>query len=491
MKKILSIIVLLTVFSACTKDLTKYNVDPKSPTTVPSYAVFTYAQRILSNTLTSSNVNLNIFRLIEQQWEETTYTDESNYDLTTRTIPDFAWNALYRDVLGNLSQSKKLIPTDVTDAAMQKNELAIIDIMQVYTYYYLVTTFCNVPYSEASDINKPFPKFDDAKTIYYDLLTRLDADVAALNTSGASFGTADIIYSGDPAAWKKFANTLKLKMGITIADFDDAKAKTVVAAAVTAGVFTTNDDNALFKYQSASPNTNPVWIDLVQSGRQDFVAATTVMNLLQPAALGADPRLPYYFTTNASGVYAGAAPGASATFSLFSKPSGPLLVKGSIGSITNPDFPGLLLDYAETEFNLAEAVSRGYITTGTIQTHYLAGITASVTYWGGTSAQATAYELQTNVAYATAAGTTALQKIGVQKYLALYNRGWDAWIETRRLDVPAMATPVDAQSAFPVRFTYPINEQNVNVTNYNQASAAIGGDLVTTKLFFDKFTAPH
>jgi hypothetical protein len=491
MKKLLSIIVLLTVFSACTKDLTKYNVDPKNPVSVPSYSLFTNAQHSLANTVTSSNVNLNIFRLVEQQWEETTYTDEANYDLTTRTIPDGIWNALYRDVLGNLNQAKKLIPTDVADAGTQKNELAIIDISQVYAYYYLVTTFGNVPYSEALDITKPFPKFDDAKTVYYDLLTRLDVDIAALNASSGSFGTADVIYNGDPAAWKKFANTLKLKMGITIADFDDAKAKTVVAAAVTGGVFTSNADNAQFKYLSATPNTNPVWVDLVQSGRQDFVAASTIINLLQPTTATADPRLPYYFTTNASGAYAGAAPGASATFSLFSKPSGPLLVPGSVGSITNPDFPGLLLDYAETEFNLAEAVSRGYIATGTTPSHYLAGITASVTYWGGTPAQAATYELQTNVAYATAAGTTALQKIGVQKYLALYNRGWDAWIESRRLDVPTFVAPVDAQSGFPVRFTYPITEQNVNVINYNQASAAIGGDVVTTKLFFDKFTAPH
>lgn len=493
MKRIVSIFVLLTVFSACTKDLTKYSVDPKSPAVVPSYALFTYAQRILTNTVTSSSVNLNIFRLIEQQWEETTYTDEANYDLTTRTIPDADWNAFYRDVIGNLQTAKKLIATDVTDAGQQKNEIAIADILEVYSYYYLITTFGNVPYSEASDVNKPFPKYDDAKTVYYDLLNRLDADITALSSSAASYGSADIVYGGDPTKWKKFANTFKLKMGITIADFDDAKAKAVVQSAVNSngGVFTSNADNATYAYLASSPNTNPIWVDLVQSGRQDFVAASTVINYLQPTGFTADPRLPYYFTTNSSGAYAGATPGASATFSSFSKPSGPLLVATSIGKITNPDFPGLLLDYSETEFNLAEAVSRNYITSGTVESHYNAGILASEAYWGVSSTDAAAYLLQSNVAYTTAAGTTALQKIGVQKYLALYNRGWDAWIESRRLDVPTLTAPSTAVSAFPVRFTYPINEQNVNVVNYNQASAAIGGDAVTTRLFFDKFTSPH
>ena len=174
------ILVLVSLLTACTKDIQKLNIDPKHPQNVPSYSLFTNAQHALVNTITSSNVNLNIFRLTEQQWEETTYTDESNYNLKSRAIPDNIWDGLYTNVLANLEQSKKTIPTDVTDPAQQKNEIAIADIMEVYTYFYLVTTYGNVPYSQALDIKQPFPKFDDAKTIYYDLLTRLDNDIATL-----------------------------------------------------------------------------------------------------------------------------------------------------------------------------------------------------------------------------------------------------------------------------------------------------------------------
>ncbi len=74
-----------------------------------------------------------------------------------------------------------------------------------------------------------------------------------------------------------------------------------------------------------------------------------------------------------------------------------------------------------------------------------------------------------------------------QKYYALYNRGWDEWIEQRRLDQPAIIAPSNALTAYPVRFTYNIDEQNINTANYNAASTAIGGDKVTTKLFWDKF----
>jgi hypothetical protein len=493
MKKYIGLFLLTSIlFSACKKDIASLNTDPKNPVVVPSYALFTNAERTLASTVTSSNVNLNIFRLVEQQWQETTYTDESNYDITTRPIPDNLWNAMYRDVLYNLERAKTLIPTDVTGADVQKNELATADILQVYTYYYLLTTFGNIPYTDALDIKKTFPRFDDAQTVYNSLLTRLDADIAALNTGASGFGAADVIYGGDITAWKKFAATLKLKMGITMVDVDNAKAKSVVESAVATGVFTSNSDNAKFTFVASPPNTNPIWVDLVQSARQDFVGNSTIMDLLQPVnpngttKYPADPRLPYFFTVNSDGKYAGANPGESATFSLFSKPSGPLLVKGSIGKITNPDFPATLLDYAETEFNLAEAASRGYSVAGTVAGHYNSGVIASVTDWGATAGAAATYLLQPNVAFATATGSNNLQKIAVQKYLALYNRGWDAWIETRRLDYPVLLAPETAQTDFPVRFTYPVNEQNVNQVNYDKAAAAIGGDKVTTKLFFDK-----
>ncbi|TMI85935.1 MAG: SusD/RagB family nutrient-binding outer membrane lipoprotein [Bacteroidetes bacterium] len=471
MKRIILVICGLVVLgTSCKRNITDLNIDPKNPSTAPSYAFFTNAQRSLMNTLTSSNVNLNIFRLIVQHWQETTYTDESNYDLATRSINDAVWNALYRDVLRDFQESKNLIPKDVSDPAVQKNELAITDLMQVVAWYYLVTTYGDIPYTEALDINKPFPKYDDAKTIYNDLLTRLDADIADLSSSAGSFGGADIIYGGDVSKWKKFANSFKLKMGMTIADVDNAKAKSTVEAAVAAGVFTSNADNAQFRYLSSPPNTNPIWVDLVQSGRKDFVAASTLVNKME--ALD-DPRSDNYFTVDANGGYSGGDPGESSNYATFSKPD---------EKITAPDFPALLLDYSEVEFFLAEAVQRGYSVGGTAAGHYANAITASIVYWGGTTGEATSYLSQSSVAYNPA---NWKMSIGIQKWIALYNRGWEAWIEWRRLDYPQLMPASQALSDIPVRYPYPVNEQNVNRINYEAAAAAIGGDDVTTKLWWD------
>ena len=475
MKKILIIAFISFLFTACKKDLTTLNIDPKNPATVPAEALFTNGEHNLVNTLTSSNVNLNIFRLVDQYWQETTYTDESNYDLNQRSIPQNFWVDLYRDVLQNLEISKKLIASSDDAPGVKKNKAAQADILQVYTYYYLVTTYGNIPYTQALHLDSTTtPKYDDQAAVYSALLTRLDADITALDASKGGFGSADIIYGGDIAAWKLFANSFKLKMGITLADADPTKAKSVVESAVAAGVFTSNANNASFAYLSGPPNTNPIWVDLVQSGRKDFVGATTIVNTLKSLN---DPRLPLYFTTDFAGGYSGGKPGASSNYATFSKPS---------TTIIDPAYPALLLGYDEVEFDLAEAVERGFTVTGTAMSHYNAAVTASILYWGGTTTQATAYLVQPSVNYLTATGTYK-QKIGTQEWIALYNRGVDAWIEIRRLDFPVIVAPTSALSAFPVRFTYPINEQNLNKANYDAASAAIGGDKVTTKLFWDKF----
>ena len=471
MKKTKYIIAVGLMFMAvsCTKDLSELNVDPKNPSTAPSYAFFTNAQRTFSNTLASANVNLNIFRLIVQHWQETQYPEESQYDLGTREINDNMWNAFYRDVIKDIRESKSLIPTDVSDADVQKNQLAVAEIMEIYTWYYLVTMFGDIPYAEAMDIDKPFPVYDDAKTIFNDLLTRLDAAIGNINTAIGSFGGADIVYNGNTSRWMKFGNSLKLKMALTIADEDDARARDAVESAIAGGVFTSNLDNALFRYQGAPPNTNPIWVDLVNSNRDDFVAASTLIDELKDLD---DPRIDNFFTPDQSGNdYSGAPPGVQSAYAQFSHVH---------PSITVATFPNTLMDYSEVEFYLAEAAARGYGVTGSASEHYEKAITASIVFWGGTPAEATGY--LAGVPYNSA---NWRESIGMQQWFAFYNRGMDAWISWRKFDYPHLDPAHDALSDIPVRYPYPVNEQNVNRVNYEAASAAIGGDFVETKLWWD------
>ena len=188
-----------------------------------------------------------------------------------------------------------------------------------------------------------------------------------------------------------------------------------------------------------------------------------------------DPRKPGFFGVNNNGNYVGGVVGRASNYSDMSKPS---------ARIAAPDAPNVLLDYMEMEFLRAEAVERGYAIGGTAEEHYNNAIRASISYWGGSSADANAYLLNPKVAYTTAAGDWR-QKIGLQKWIGLYNRPFEGWVEMRRLDAPVLPLAENAISGFPNRMRYPGIEQQLNGTNYTSASAKIGGDKTETKLFWD------
>jgi len=140
------------------------------------------------------------------------------------------------------------------------------------------------------------------------------------------------------------------------------------------------------------------------------------------------------------------------------------------------------MDYAFVEFLLAEAAERSLIATPA-QGHYNAAIRASFDYYGASGVDA--YLAQPSVDYATAPGDWK-EKIGIQKWISLYNQGFEAWTEYRRLGYPLLDAPPNAYiDEVPVRLTYPISEQTLNGANYSEASSAIGGDLLKTRLFWD------
>lgn len=469
------------IAGGCTKDISRFNEQIKSAATAPAATLFSNGIRNLVDGLTSANINTNVFRLTVQHWATTTYQDEPNYDFVTRAIPQAWWTRMYRDVLLDLQESKRLIPSDITTTeGTKRNQLAIADIVQVLTYETLVNTFGDVPYFEALDYTKLFPQYDDSKAIYDDLIKRLDSDIAALNAESNGFSSEnDLLYGSLPSesdrinAWKKFANSLKLRLGMTMADADAAQAKTVVEQA-SIGAFTSAADNAIFSYQSVTPNTNPIWVDLVQSQRQDFIIGTTLIESMKSLS---DPRVPLYFRPNDAGEYVGGRIGANNTFPLFAKPSSRIVAQ---------DFPALILSYDEMEFYRAEALERGFAVGGTAAEHYTNAVTESIIYWGGTPTDASAYLLQPGVNYLSSPGTFK-QKIGTQKWIALYNRPMEAWTEVRRLDAPILPAPANPESGFPNRFPYPGNEQTLNPTNYTAAASKMGTDVVESKIFWDTF----
>jgi hypothetical protein len=483
--KYLILFILSAALASCTKQFEEFNTDVKNPSTASGEALFSKAELGLTDQINTTDVNLNIFKLWAQQWTETTYTDETNYDIVNRNIPD---NTFLEYFVGDVTkeggfmtdfkEAARLINLSATvtgeDAGAKTNKLAIIELLNVYAWQTLVDIFGNIPYSQALDVNNISPVYDDAATIYSDLLTRLDNAQSQLDPAFGSFGSADLIYGGDVAKWKLFANSLKLKIGITLSDVNPTLAKATVESAVTAGVFASSDDNTLLNYLS-SAHQNPLYVQIITSGRDDYIPANTLVEMMNSLT---DPRRTKYFTT-VGGNYVGGPYGELAAFTRYSHIAPPIL---------DPTFPGILLTYDEILFYEAEAAARGFSVGGTAKDLYNSAVTESFLFWGLTETDANAYLAQPNVAYATAAGTYK-QKIGTQAWIALYTRGLEAYTEWRRLDYPILRIPpsISTYDQLPKRFTYPVNEQTLNNANYVSASSAIGGDLQTTRIFWDIF----
>ena len=476
--------------TACEK-LDPLNANLKDFTSVPGEGIFNSATRALLNQMFTPNVNNNNTMLFVQYFAETTYPDESRYDMVTRTIPANHMNTLYRNVLMNYKEAKRVLTAASMvgiDPKLRANQLAIIEVMSVFAWSNLVETYGNIPYSEALDYaTDPTPKYDDGLTIYKDLISRLNAAIAILDPTVGGMGAGyDNVFGGGvtgTAKWIRFANTLKLRMGIMISDIpaEAALAETTVEAAAP-NVFNvpitspTTGDKFAMTYLPSSPNTSPMYTELVLSGRKDFVVTSIYVDAMN--ALN-DPRRAGYLWTQVAGAYKGGAQGMPNSYKAFTHVDNALLV---------PTREVVLMDYTEAEFLLAEAVERGFTVGGTAALHYNNAITSSIKYWGGTDADVTTYLAQPAVAYATAPDTWH-QKIGTQSWFAYYFRGFEAWTNWRRLDYPRLiASPkhVPEVNGIPVRYIYPVSEQTLNGENYTAAAAAIGGDKAHTRLFWDK-----
>jgi len=397
MKKILFILLAFLAVSCSKQKIADLNKDVKRPTVVPGQTLFSNAEKNLSDQIASINVNRNDFKLWAQYFTETTYEDESNFNIFNRTVPDNAWAVYYRDVLEDLKRSDSLIsmekPILPADIAAQKNKLTIIDILAVYTWNRMETMWGNIPYTQALNVDNVLPAYDDALTIHKDLLTRISNDIKSLDVANGSFGSADVIYNGDVANWKAFANGLKVKMAIQVADVSSLA--TVIKTAITeasGGTFTSSAQNAIFTYLSGTPNTNPLYVDLTLSGRLDFVGANTFVDALNNLK---DPRISSFFDGNIKDstgavIYVGGQYGHVSAYSSFSH------INTAISEI--PTYGNPLMTYSEIQFYLAEAAARG-ITNDDPVSHYNKAITASFLYWGRTAAEAAAYILKSDVAY--------------------------------------------------------------------------------------------
>lgn len=529
MKKLLIIILVIgSVFSSCNDRLEDLNMPQKNAIEVPPDRLFANGVREMFDLMASTDVNSNVFRLYAQYWAQTTYPDESQYNMVGRQIPDNFWTFAYRNVLMDLEEAKDVLNAQweemLMEEAVKNNQIAVIDICQSYMYAILVDAFGAIPYGEALNREILVPAYEPGADVYTKVIDTLNAAINMIDLEADAFSSGqDPIYEGDIEKWKKFANSFKLRLAMNLADVDNPKATAMVAEALASGVFTSNEDNASITYYADPPNTNPVWEDLVQSGRADYVISNTIVDVLQDFR---DPRLPIYAggrsfaypvdeatnlkrdSTLAGGEVTLYYPDSDSTvfvttpFTILAEDSlkeVQLFRGGEYGTANTysanshvgdlfhePDLEGVIMDYAQVQFLLAEAAARGFTTPLTVEEHYSTAITASLEYWGIDEEAIEEYLMRPEVEYSTAEGEWN-QKIGVQSWLALYNNGFEGWTVWRRLDFEGFNVPEGLEAEdIPKRMIFPIEEATLNPSNLRAAIDLIGGsDNVQTQVFWD------
>ncbi len=383
---------------------------------------------------------------------------------------------------------------------------AILDIWKVFIYHRMTDEWGPIPYFQAGN-GAESVTYDSQEAIYENFFDLLEAANTTLGEATGStvevFQAHDAIYGGDIDKWRRFGNSLRLRLALRISDVDAAKAKTEGEAAVAAGVIESNDGSAYYDINADFFNNfvaiAPTW---------GFVMSASMESILEGYS---DPRMEVWFTPDSLGNFIG-------------RPSGGPS-DNTVSVVNNATFGGdaglkdmEVMLASETYFNRAEGVLNGWsMGTGTAQSLYEEGIRLSMNQWGITDntaidtyiAGATTGSQPTLVTDYTNAGISATppvdvpvafaateaeqrKQIAVQKYLALFPESWESWSDLRRTDADILYPLISVDdpnisAGLIKRLTYLPNEYSTNREAVDAAVSTLPGgrDLQSVGVWWD------
>jgi hypothetical protein len=412
------------------------------------------------------------------------------------------WQNLYAGA-ENFYQLAKL-----ADQQYKSQYKAIALLMQAYTFQAITDGWGDVPFTEALQGQYPDghivnPKYDSQRVVYRGIIKYIDSALTLINVSDAAApGSDDLIYGGNMAKWKKFANTLKLRALMRMADVDPLYAKSRIDTLFrTNAQFLAEGDDAKITYGSAAGNNNPLYSELRANelgGIQQLAGSKTCIDSM---VANNDYRgLVFYNAVPGMGLV-----GINQSEYDVKLPSGSFSIPGvytgaDISGSMSAVAPVVLLSSWESYFLQAEAFARGFATGNEGQAFY-AGIHASFAFYNtalineaSTTGDA-AYNIYVNGDIPSGipaarwsvypgAGTVAqkVEFILTQKWFAMCgNQGFEAWTEWRRTGFPSfLVNPKNSHlgGKAPLRFVYPATERANN-------SKYPGEIPVTTNVWWD------
>lgn len=501
-------IAMLALTVSCTKDFDDINTNKNAPT-----AELAAPDMLLTNAIESMTDRVHDIWLggeIGSCWVQhlakVQYTDEDRYIPRVGVI-NAVWSSFYA-----ASGNDVALIIEIAKKRQHDNYLGVAYVLHAYIMSVITDLWGDVPYSEAfkAKLGIVSPKYDTQESIYRSLIAKLDSANTLLNPSGAKI-EGDILYKNDIAKWKKFANSLRLRLLLRMSKKDAAfvtqeMTKMIVTNAADYPIFTSNADNAALKYLGSYPNNNP--INENRKTRDDHRVSKTLIDFMWTNNPYVDWRVMVYANLSEGGSdYVGLPNGLTSAKAAAYLGNG-LKMTSKLGDyFTKADAPGMLMSYAELLFILSEATQKGYITGGTTtaQEYYEAAIAASYEQFGteivklgadifGNPSNLTVqdyiddYLANGDGAWDFDGDGDPLPEIGYQKWLAMFDQGLQAWFEWRRTGYPTLTPAEDGvnNGKIPVRLFYPSDEGARNATNLKEAVQRQGADDLNTLVWWAK-----
>ncbi len=499
-------------YSGCTDDFDELNtkktkLSALGPAEYPY--LFSKAQSSASYAFWRYQVAQNLFSDLYSQYYALTapYFPSGRYVMRMDWLR-WHWIPIYTEAV---PQMKTLL----TELDPGSAEHAMTSIWWVYTFHRVTDYYGPIPYFQAGEPLASVP-YDAQDVIYDDFFKRLDAGVKVLQgyAGGNAFGTFDLIYGGDINKWIKFANTLRLRLAVRVSKVDPGRAKSEAEAAVSGGVMETTADDALMVKNEAGGDFNglagiSVW--------NEFRMSASMESALKGYG---DPRMGIYFqpaveTGTFEGLRNGLLPAQQNESQNTAQQNSNVGTRWTVwtgsGWAGQNTTPQNIMHAAEAWFNRAEGALNGWNMAGSAETLYNKGIEASMNQWGISDGAAiaayqnsTAKPVEPNDQQASPpvnevpikwAGDEATNRhqIGMQKWLALFPDGIEAWADLRRSGYPQLYPVVNSENTdLPggsaiKRIPFLTIERESNGDAVSAAESLLGGpDKVSTPLWWDK-----
>lgn len=489
--KIFPVIALLfTVFSACTDNFEDINTDPNRPKDVtPGVLLGQMQYRIVNNSIQASRSFTHELMQVDAPRSSTSGQGLHRYVVNPGQA---VWSSFY-DRLTDVQDIYS-----IADQRKENNYKAIALVYKSWAYSILTDLYGDVPYSQAIKAAEGnfSPAFDKQKDIYVQLLKDLEtANTLFDDTKALTYG-GDMLYNANALSgsknpgiqrWKKFANSLRLRLLLRISKRDGEinvtqQINEILANPATYPVFTSTADDAIFRYPGTYPYFNPYYNARTLDWRDGTYFTKFFLSKLNSTN---DPRRSVWVipvTVNGASVYQGIESGypTSLEYVVGKNSSYPDALK------TLPQL-GVMMTFAEVEFIKAELALNGFNTGKTSKAHYEAGIAASISQWG--ASMPAGFLSQEGIDYKTTASKAEqLEQIMLQKYYAYFFVDYQSWFEKRRTGYPVLprGTGIPAENKFPSRVPYPTYLQSLNSSNLQAAITSIGGDKSDVKVWWEK-----